>query len=324
MTGTPHAFAFRPQLGLVCVLVLLLVPLAGLLRPLLGQEQESRRQRRPRREVSWVNPKLPESRGLTHHVLTSKALGHDVGYVVWLPPGYEESAPARYPVIYFLHGAGGNESADAGGFSSRVAGAIRKKTMPPVICVFPNGGSSGYRGTVEAMIIEELIPLVDRRYRTLARPESRALAGFSMGGAGSTRLLFTHPELFCAAASWGGGARSGDEALRRAATEHAPVLKKRGVGLLQIKGDRDRPEGNREFAGHLDELGVRNEFVLLEDTPHNLGLYYERSSEKLLEFLSRHIDARPDEPGPGAAGEANPDTTDPGSDEKPGSPPEQG
>ena len=82
--------------------------------PVLAQ---SRPTTQPRREISWVNPKLPAGPGLSHHVLASKALGHDVGYVVWLPSGYEDKADQRYPVIYFLHGAGGNESADAAGFS---------------------------------------------------------------------------------------------------------------------------------------------------------------------------------------------------------------
>ena len=52
--------------------------------------------------------------------------------------------------------------------------------------------------------IDELIPLIDHDYATKAEPAGRALAGFSMGGAGSVRLSILHPELFCAAGSWGG------------------------------------------------------------------------------------------------------------------------
>jgi len=109
-----------------------------------------------RPKVSWINPKLPDEPGLTHHILDSKAMGHEVGYVVWTPQGYDASGTTRYPVIYFLHGMGGHESADAGGFSSLVARGIRKGHLPQVICVFPNGGRSGYRGDVEKMIIEVL------------------------------------------------------------------------------------------------------------------------------------------------------------------------
>lgn len=248
---------------------------------------------RPRRKISWVNPKLPAGPGLSHHVLHSKAMGHDVGYVVWVPSGYDAKAGRRYPVIYFLHGAGGNETSDSAGFSGHVAAAIRKGILPPVICVFANGGMSGYRGTVEKMLLEELISQVDKAWPTIARCASRAIAGFSMGGAGATRLVITHPNVFCASGSWGGGARRGDKALVKAAADNAKTLKKNGVAVLQVKGDRDRPEGNQEFAKHLDSLGIANELIVLKDTPHNLGLYYERSSEQMMRFLGRQLRKAP-------------------------------
>jgi enterochelin esterase-like enzyme len=244
---------------------------------------------RPQRQITWVNPKLPAGAGLSHHVLASKALGHDVGYVVWLPSGYEDKADQRYPVIYFLHGAGGNESADSAGFSGYLAEAIKNSVLPPVICVFPNGGMSGYRGEVETMIVKELIPLVDRSYRTIAKPASRAVAGFSMGASGAVRLVTTHPDLFCAAAGWGGGPRSGSNPMSDDVTANAEALKKNGVAIMQIKGDKDRPEGNQEFAKLLDKLGIANEINILKDTDHNLGLYYQRSADQLLKFLAKYI-----------------------------------
>jgi len=110
---------------------------------------------RPQREIKWVNPDIAEMPGLSHHILQSKSMGHEVGFTVWTPPGYNENIKKKYPVIYFLHGAGGNESADAAGFSEWTLKSIEKGTLPPVICVFPNGGMSGYRGEVETMIIDE-------------------------------------------------------------------------------------------------------------------------------------------------------------------------
>ncbi|HUS93134.1 MAG TPA: alpha/beta hydrolase-fold protein [Phycisphaerae bacterium] len=259
----------------------------------LAQGRPTTQPRRPARKISWVNPKLPAGPGLSHHVLHSQAMGHDVGYVVWVPSGYDAKADHRYPVIYFLHGAGGNESSDSAGFSGHVAAAIKKGILSPAICVFANGGMSGYRGTVEKMLLEELIPQVDKTWRTIAKPASRAVAGFSMGGAGATRLAITHPDRFCASASWGGGARAGDTALAKAATDNAGTLKTHGVAIMQIKGDRDGPEGNQEFAKHLDSLGIANELIVLKDTPHNLGLYYERSAERMMRFLARHIRKAP-------------------------------
>jgi hypothetical protein len=64
-----------------------------------------------RREVVWNNPDGPARPGITHHVLASPSMQRDVGYNVFLPAGYE-STTMRYPMIYFLHGAGGNENSE--------------------------------------------------------------------------------------------------------------------------------------------------------------------------------------------------------------------
>src|ERR1700733_8965054 len=59
----------------------------------------------------WVNsPKdgqLPA--GVSHHTYFSASMKHDVGYCIYLPPDYAAATGTRYPVIYNLHGAGGNE-----------------------------------------------------------------------------------------------------------------------------------------------------------------------------------------------------------------------
>lgn len=239
---------------------------------------------RPSRAVQWVNPKLPDGPGLTHHVLASAALGHDVGYVVWTPPGY--NASKKYPVLYFLHGSGGTESADSAGFSGWVSKGIAKGLIPPVLVVFPNGGMSGYRGEVEKMIVDELIPLIDKNYPTLASPESRAVAGFSMGGAGGVRLSALHPDLFAAAASMGGSA--GPE-VELAAEKNADVLKRRNFGFLLINGEKDRPAAFESLAKKLTAAGVENTIVIHPNLAHNLGLYYELSSNKMMKFLGDHL-----------------------------------
>ncbi|MEZ5326938.1 MAG: non-reducing end alpha-L-arabinofuranosidase family hydrolase [Verrucomicrobiales bacterium] len=249
----------------------------GLLTPIKSEDK--------RPPVSWVNPQLPEGPGLQHHVLKSKAMGHDIGYVVATPADYDASGKTRYPVVYFLHGMGGNESADAGGFSGLVRGATRAGKMPPAICVFPNGGRSGYRGNVENMIVEELIPLIDQTYPTKESASSRVVAGFSMGGAGSVRLSLLHPELFCGAASWGGGIRKGSDDLL-AATEH---LKNKNFSFLLVNGDKDRPDAYNELTVKLAALGVPHKVTVLKDTPHNLGLYYKLGGDEMVEFLGKQL-----------------------------------
>ena len=250
---------------------------------------------RSKKEIKWVNADIKEMSGLSHYILRSKALGHEVGYVVWVPKDYTKKLRKHYPVIYFLHGAGGNESTDAASFSEWVKKSIDKGTLPPVICVFPNGGMSGYRNEVESMIIGELISTIDKDFRTIAKPKSRALAGFSMGGAGSVYLSIMHPELFCAAGSMGGDIgthRNVDENLNNILQfiENAlPVWKKNKFEFFMVNGDQDRPEAFKNFSALLNKEGIDNKVLILPDTKHNLGQYYERSLDQLLEFIGKHI-----------------------------------
>jgi enterochelin esterase-like enzyme len=242
--------------------------------------------------VKWVNPQLPAGPGLEHHVLHSAALGWDVGYVVWKPANY---VPARkYPVMYFLHGATGTESSDAAGFSGWVAKGIEKGMLPPALIVFPNGGMSGYRGAVEKMIVEELIPLIDQTYPTLVQPQSRAAVGFSMGGAGAVRLSVLHPELFAAAASMGG--RAGGE-VDAAAEKNASALSEKKVAFLLINGEKDSPKAFQVLVKTFTAAGVEHSVVIHPNLEHNLGLYYEQSFEKLMRFLGAHLRDQPVEGG---------------------------
>ncbi len=157
------------------------------------------------RAIKWVNePKpgqLPE--GVVHRTFRSEALGREVGYCIYLPPGYATDATRRYPVIYNLHGAGGNE---LHAFSSARAlhDGIVAGRWPAMILVLPNGGShTFYKNSAdgklpaETLIIRELIPHIDATYRTVATRAGRAIEGFSMGGRGATRLALKYPELFC-------------------------------------------------------------------------------------------------------------------------------
>ncbi len=152
--------------------------------------------------VAKVDPAtLPP--GVTHHTYRSQAMNRDVGYCIYLPPGYVKDAGKRYPVIYNLHGAGGNETRTV--YSAQVLHeGIVAGRWPEMIMVFPNGGrstmyqdSADGRFMAETTVIRELIPHIDGTYRTVAARHGRCIEGFSMGGRGSTHLALKHPDLFC-------------------------------------------------------------------------------------------------------------------------------
>jgi len=139
----------------------------------------------------------------------SAILGRDVAYAVYLPPDYATST-RRYPVVYLLHGYTDNESGwvQFGEVSLAADRAIAGREIPPMIIVMPDGGVSFYindaAGKVrwEDMFVQELIPFMDKTYRTRADREFRGVAGLSMGGWGTLVAALRHPELFAAGAAF--------------------------------------------------------------------------------------------------------------------------
>jgi enterochelin esterase-like enzyme len=141
--------------------------------------------------------------------LPSAILGRHVAYAVYLPPDYAVSA-RRYPVVYLLHGYTDDESGwiQFGEISLAADRAIADRDIPPMIIVMPDGGVTFYindaAGKVrwEDMFVQELIPFMDKTYRTRPDREFRGVAGLSMGGWGTLAATLRHPDLFAAGAAF--------------------------------------------------------------------------------------------------------------------------
>lgn len=130
--------------------------------------------------------------------------------LVYLPPSYDTASQRRYPVIVLLHGIADPpdrwvKTHHVPDLLDRLAAANR---LPEFIAVMPNGqtkffGSfyvnSAVNGRWEDYIAVDLIGYVDAHYRTLARPESRGVAGHSMGGFGAIVMAMHRPDVFRAA-----------------------------------------------------------------------------------------------------------------------------
>lgn len=126
---------------------------------------------------------------------------------VYLPPGYARSK-TRYPVIYWLHSINwDNERMFAPGTAAQPTfdRAIASGVIRPFIMVAPDYTTSGpgsmfanssTAGRFEDHTIQEVIPFIDSQYRTLAKPESRAITGDFMGAYGALRYAFRHPDVF--------------------------------------------------------------------------------------------------------------------------------
>src|SRR5947208_5545063 len=136
--------------------------------------------------IKWVNEPNPGTLpvGVKHHTFFSKALNREVGYCIYLPPGYATETTRRYPVIYNLHGAGGNELHSFTDAKVLHDGIVAGR-WPPMIMVLPNGGQATFykdsadgKLPAETLIIREFIPYVDATYRTIAARGGRAIEGF--------------------------------------------------------------------------------------------------------------------------------------------------
>lgn len=183
------------------VFTLLLIAVSS---PLSAQKAKGKsKSNQTNTEDMWVTAPVPElPPGVTHHTFRSDSMQRDVGYCIYLPPGYTADKERRYPVIYHLHGAGGNETRSIYSASVLNEGILAGK-LPEIIMVFPNGGRSTMyqdsgdgRFMAETMMIKELIPHIDQTYRTIADRKARCIEGFSMGGRGSTNLAMKYPQMF--------------------------------------------------------------------------------------------------------------------------------
>jgi enterochelin esterase-like enzyme len=126
--------------------------------------------------------------------------------IVILPPGYDKERRRRYPVVYALHGysIGADQWIKEIHLPQTAEGAFAQGT-PEMIFVLPNSknehngafySNSVTTGNFENFIADELIEHIDRKYRTLARPESRGLVGHSMGGYGASRIGIRRAERY--------------------------------------------------------------------------------------------------------------------------------
>ena len=138
----------------------------------------------------------------------SKLINSTLPYNVVLPPDYAspETKTTRYPVMYLLHGLTGHYS----DWTTRTKLA-EYAAQYKMIIVTPEGNDGWYTDSAtmptekyETYFVQELIPDVRDRYRTIEKREARAIAGLSMGGYGALKFGVKYPELFGFAASMSG------------------------------------------------------------------------------------------------------------------------
>src|SRR5215813_5506394 len=139
--------------------------------------------------------------------MKSKYVPGRIGYCAMLPPGYDSSPGKRFPVLYFLHGLGGNQSFLASsGASSAIEEAWDQKRLGEFVIITPQGENSFYiisrDGHVlyENFFIREFVPQMEKRFRVAGVRSARAIGEVSMGGYGALRFAFKYPQMFSSVA----------------------------------------------------------------------------------------------------------------------------
>lgn len=210
---------------------------------------------------------------------------------VYTPPGYE-GGDEKYPVLYLLHGGGDEDSgwSTIGRAGFILDNLIATKKAVPMIIAMPNGSlprptnlprftpgapvSPEFRSAMEAAqnrfsdeLLKEIVPFVEKSFRVKAGRENRALAGLSMGGGQTLRVVSTHPEDFAYVAVWSAGLFGGDPAdwEKRNADFLAGSKKVNDeVKLFSIDvGDKDFAlSGAKSLDAMLEKHGIKHEFHL--------------------------------------------------------------
>ena len=217
----------------------------------------------------------------------SPGLKMDRRLTIYTPPGYEKSNE-NFPVLYLLHGAGGDEEAwmDLGRTSQIMDNLIAQKKAKPMIVVMPNGnisqdaapgmGSDGYYkpqfmapqtmdGTYEANFMD-IIKFVEENYQVKADKEHRAIAGLSMGGFHSYHISRFYPNTFDYVGLFSAALMPREDATGKVYTDIDAGLKKQmenGYKLYWIGiGKTDfLYKSNEEYRKKLDAMGMPYEYV---------------------------------------------------------------
>jgi enterochelin esterase-like enzyme len=159
----------------------------------------------PARELLYIDPRrkleLGDHSRFFRDEYESAAMKRRVQFNVYLPKSYTRTQAKRYPVVYMLNGFNGSNIE----WESRKIDAVLDNLALDAIVVFPDGDSGWYvdtsAGNFRTMIVDEIVPLVDRFYRTIPDRDHRGVSGVSMGGQGAFTLALKNPGVFSSIAS---------------------------------------------------------------------------------------------------------------------------
>ena len=211
----------------------------------------------------------------------SKSTNSERRAFVYTPPDYDQSADQRYPVLYLQHGYGENEYGwGAQGHAGRIMDNLiaEGKAMPFIIVMTYGmtneirfGGMAEFKiEPFQTVLIDELIPYVDAKFRTLADQPNRAMAGLSMGGMETKTITLNNLTVFSHIGLFSGGSIAPGDIADMAAFKEKNKLVFVSYGSSEIgNGQQPRRGGDPKTAvDALKTAGVNSVFYVSPETAH--------------------------------------------------------
>jgi len=288
-------------------------------------------QRAAARQIPWVT-RAVDAPGVEFRTFESKAAKATVSFHVFKPEIVDKETDRRLPVLFWLHGTSGGLPGIAP-LSRFLGDAIRDGKIPPMLVVFPNGrfasmwcDSKDGSVPMETVVIKELVPLIDKQYRTIGKREGRMVEGFSMGGYGAARLGLKFPDVFAAVSILAGGPLDLDLQGPRAQADPAgrdeilemtfggdidyfkkqspltiaskQARKVRGkLTIRQAVGTRDfTAENNRAFSELLKKLRIDHTFTEVSGVGHDTMALLNGLGDSNFEFYKKVFAASGERP----------------------------
>jgi enterochelin esterase-like enzyme len=216
----------------------------------------------------------------------SVALSRTMPYQVWLPPGYDADATARFSTLYLLHGGSGlNQEWVDYGVLVAAEQLMQARTIPRFLIALPQGdqeywvdhvidaatGANGEKwGTYVA---RDVVPEIDTHYRTIATADARAIGGLSMGAHAAMQLSLNFPGIWSVIGAHSPSLRPIGDAPTYLGTGSAEFAARDPLSLIRAK-----PELARAYVWWIDS-GTLDPWVkqatALHDALTSLGIAHE-------------------------------------------------
>lgn len=206
---------------------------------------------------------------------------------VYLPPDYTLNSDTRYPVLYLQHGWGEDETAwiNQGRANLIMDNLIEKDKIKPFIIVMTYGMTNEIRwgrirdfriDSFQTVLVNELVPYVDKHFRTIPNQANRAMAGLSMGGMETKMITLGNPDMFSHYALLSGGTYAPED-----------IKDKSRLKLIFIScGSKEDPDGVKKSVEELKQSGLNAVSYISPGTAHEFQTW-RRSLFQLAPLLFR-------------------------------------